>query len=133
MAKSVYDLLPTPSNRSKWYGTTDRCKLCGNAGTLNHVLTGCEAALGRYKWRHDVVLRELGKSIEERIEVAKSEPMKKNRMMMFLKEGEHAKIEKPLYRNMLDQASDWEMRIDLERRVKIPPEITVTNQRQMSY
>ena len=129
LAKSVYDLLPTPSNRSKWYGTPERCKLCGGAGTLNHILTGCEAALGRYKWRHDMVLRELGKCIEERIEVTKSEPMKKNRIITFLKEGEHVKTDKPVYRNILDQASDWEMKIDLDRRVKIPPEITVSNQR----
>ena len=129
LTKSVYDLLPTPRNKNKWFGTNDNCKLCGGVGTLNHILTGCSAALGRYKWRHDKVLRELGKYIEERIQVMKEEPIPSYRTIVFLREGEKKEAEKPRYRNILDPARDWEMRIDLEKRVKIPPEISVTNMR----
>ena len=129
LAKSVYDLLPTPTNKKKWFGTSDNCKLCGGVGTLNHILTGCKAALGRYKWRHDMVLRELGKRIEERIEFMRNEPIKSNRTIVFLKEGEYQEPEKLRYMNILDSARDWELSIDLEKRVKIPPEITVTNLR----
>ena len=129
LTKSVYDLLPTPSNKNKWFKTNDNCKLCGGVGTLNHILTGCNAALGRYKWRHDKVLRELGNHIEERIQVMKEEPIPSNRTIVFLREGEKKETEKPRFRNILDPARDWEMRIDLEKRVKIPCEITVTNMR----
>ena len=60
LIKSVYDLLPTPANRNKWFKTEDKCKLCGEEGTLNHILAGCKVALhqGRYKWRHDKVLKK---------------------------------------------------------------------------
>ena len=129
LTKSVYDLLPTPNNKNKWFGTKDSCKLCGGVGTLNHILTGCNAALGRYKWRHDKVLRELGKHIEERIQVMKEEPIPSNRTIVFLREGEKKETERPRFRNILDPARDWEMRIDLEKRVKIPSEISVTNMR----
>merc|ERR1712082_88818 len=61
LVKSVYDLLPTPSNKNIWYGSEETCKLCGGNGTLAHILSGCEVALaqGRYRWRHDQVLRQI--------------------------------------------------------------------------
>ena len=69
LIKLVYDLLPTPANKSKWFGKEELCTLCGGQGTLNHILSGCHIALsqGRYKWRHDKVLRELSNSIEVRL------------------------------------------------------------------
>ena len=85
--------------------------------------------MGRYKWRHDKVLQELGKRIEDRIAFMKNEPMTSNRTIGFVKEGEKQETEKPRYRNILDPARDWEMSIDLDRRVKIPAEITITNLR----
>ena len=129
LTKSVYNLLPTPTNKNKWFGTNDNCKLCGGVGTLNHILTGCTAALGRYKWRHDKVLRELGKYIEERIQFMKDEPTTSNRTIVFQREGESKEAEKPRYRNIRDPARDWVMSIDLEKRVKIPSEISITNMR----
>ena len=61
LIKSVYDLHPTPSNKNKWFKTEEKCKLCGQEGTLLHILTGCKVALqqGRYKWRHDKVLSKI--------------------------------------------------------------------------
>ena len=41
LTKAVYDLLPTPANDSKWYEEDERCNLCNERGTLNHILTGC--------------------------------------------------------------------------------------------
>ena len=77
-----------------------------------------------------MVLRELGKSIEGRIKLIKSEPIAiEKRAIVFLREGEKQATEKPKYKSILDSARDWEMHIDLERRVKIPPEISVTNMR----
>merc|ERR1711874_242741 len=33
LVKSVYDLLPTPANKNKWFGGEDTCKLCRENGT----------------------------------------------------------------------------------------------------
>ena len=130
LAKSVYDLLPTPTNKKKWFGTSDECKLCGEVGTLNHILSGCQASLGRYKWRHDMVLRELGKFIELRMNSVNEQPTTdEKRNIIFLREGEKKETEKILYRSILDSSRDWEMSIDLERRVKVPPEVAITNMR----
>ena len=65
ITKAVYDLLPTPANKNKWFKGEEKCKVCGEEGTLNHILAGCKVSLsqGRYKWRHDKVLRELAESI----------------------------------------------------------------------
>ena len=63
LVKAVHDLLPTPANKNVWFGTEEVCVLCGKHATLNHILTGCSVALsqGRYKWRHDQVLKELAR------------------------------------------------------------------------
>ena len=68
LTKAVYDLLPTPANKSKWYGEEDTCNLCQERGTLNHILTGCRTALsqGRYTWRHNKVLQEIYKRINKK-------------------------------------------------------------------
>ena len=67
LMKSVYDLLPTPANKNVWFNTQEySCKLCGGRGTLNHILNGCRVALqqGRYRWRHDKVLKVISYWIE---------------------------------------------------------------------
>ena len=59
LVKSVYDLLPTPANKNVWFGSEEKCLLCGGESNLNHVLASCKVALseGRYRWRHDQVLK----------------------------------------------------------------------------
>ena len=54
--RSVYDVLPTPTNLVKWGKTEDpNCKLYGKPCTLQHVLSSCNVALtqGRYTWQHN--------------------------------------------------------------------------------
>ena len=132
LVKSVHDLLPTPTNKNRWYGTEDKCKLCGEEGTLNHILSGCKIALaqGRYKYRHDKVLKELSKTMEEQLKTANKNQTRIKSNITFIKEGE----KKPIITNnkqnsYLDTAQDWKMSVDLEGRLKIPSEITVTNLR----
>ena len=69
LIKSVYDLLPTPANKSKWFNSEETCLLCGENGTLNHILAGCKVSLsqGRYKWVHGRVLKELASSIQTKL------------------------------------------------------------------
>merc|ERR1712002_870484 len=68
LIKSVYDLLPTPANKCVWFRSEEyKCQLCGGSGTLNHILSACPVALkqGRYRYRHDEVLKEIAKHIDE--------------------------------------------------------------------
>ncbi|CAC5397103.1 unnamed protein product [Mytilus coruscus] len=62
LLRSVYDVLPTPTNLTMWKLIEDpSCKLCGKPENLEHVLSSRRTALkdGRYTWRHDQVLREI--------------------------------------------------------------------------
>ncbi|XP_063419448.1 uncharacterized protein LOC134702450 [Mytilus trossulus] len=67
MLRSVYDTLPSPSNLHQW-GLIEEpsCKLCGERGTMAHILSGCKVALtqGRYRWRHDKVLKHLAEILD---------------------------------------------------------------------
>ncbi len=47
LIRSVYDLLPSPSNLHRW-GLVDSpaCQLCQRSGTLEHILSCCPKALG---------------------------------------------------------------------------------------
>ena len=76
LVKSVYDLLPTPQNKKLWFGESDACNLCGECGSLPHILSGCRVALaqGRYRWRHDQVLKEVAACVEERRRVKTADP-----------------------------------------------------------
>ena len=69
LIKSVYDLLPTPANKNRWFNTEERCLLCGNNATLAHILSGCKIALsqGRYKWCHDKVLKEIANAVQTKV------------------------------------------------------------------
>ena len=52
---SVYDILPSAANLCCWGLTTDsKCSLYDKPITLEHALSQ-----GRYRWRHNSVLREL--------------------------------------------------------------------------
>ena len=47
LVKSVHDLLSTPSNKNKWFGTEETCKLSEENGTLAYILAGSEVALAQ--------------------------------------------------------------------------------------
>ena len=132
LIKSVYDLLPTPANKNKWFKTEDKCKLCGEEGTLQHILAGCKVALhqGRYKWRHDKVLKKIAESIEKRIKINNNARVEIETGVQFIREGEKKKEEAKTVRgNYFSIAKDWEMSTDLENCLKIPKEVTFTNLR----
>ena len=71
LLRSVYGVLPSPSNLLKWgLLETPGCQLCGARDTMAHILSDCKLALqqGRYRWRHDRVIRSLA-NIWEREEI----------------------------------------------------------------
>ncbi|XP_063435804.1 uncharacterized protein LOC134716731 [Mytilus trossulus] len=103
--------------------------LCGNRGTLHRVLSGCNIALtpGRYTWRHNQVLRELAEVIEKQRRDAKqtkNKPIK----IQFVKEGELGQKSKQNTSGMLNQAKDWQLEVDLGKKLQFP-DIVPTNLR----
>lgn len=131
LIRAVYDLLPTPTNKNKWFGSEERCKLCGQEGTLNHLLSGCQVALsqGRYKWRHDQVLKVLAKSIDQKLTENLNSNQCKSKGVQFVREGEKGNKEERFIGNYLSPAKDWKMKVDLEGKLQIPKEVVATNLR----
>ena len=133
MVKSVYDILPTPANKSKWFKSDDKCLLCGNDGNLAHILSGCKVALsqGRYKWRHDKILKELASSVQTKVSENANKPENKKSRIQFVKEGEKRQVEskEEEYYTYLSAANDWKITVDLETSLKIPSDICSTNLR----
>ena len=131
LVKSVYDLLPTPSNKNVWFGTEEKCALCGQNATLNHILAGCNVALTqkRYQWRHDQVLKEIAKVVGEKL--VTNQPMIHNqrKKINFVKEGIKGSTSKTYPTSYFDSANDWKLQVDIEKHVKIPAAIMQTNQR----
>ncbi len=77
LIRSTYDTLTCPRNLHQWFGTEELCSLCStNNASLQHILSGCKTALsqGRYRWRHDLVLRKLAEVTESCRQEANSRP-----------------------------------------------------------
>ena len=132
LVKSVYDLLPTPQNKKSWFGEPEECKLCGGCGSLAHILSGCSVALaqGRYTWRHDQVLKEIAACVEVRRKQANETPKEKERDIKFVRPGEkRGKSETRVSSSYLDGATDWNLSVDLNGRLKFPASIAETNLR----
>lgn len=75
---STQDSLPTPSRLKCWAQQSagdGRCPLgCREAGTLKHILCGCQRAIkephSRITWRHDSVLLAIYRGVLDRLEEA---------------------------------------------------------------
>ncbi|XP_069118928.1 uncharacterized protein [Argopecten irradians] len=129
--KSVYDVLPTPSNLATWGMTDDpACKLCGRPANLEHILSSCSVALadGRYTWRHDKVLSVLADTLENSRKRSKRDKGGL-KFINFVKAGEQSVKGSVEGSGVLGTAEDWQLRADLNGRMTFPPEIAVTNQR----
>ena len=131
LVKSVYDLLPTPANKNTWFGTKEHmCPLCGGNGTLNHVLAGCKVALkqGRYTWRHNEVLKEIARCVEEKVqEQNRISEIKKPTWINFVKAGTKGEKVQRETETYLSSANDWSLQVDLPgHRLKIPTHIADT-------
>ena len=133
LVKSVYDLLPTPANKNRWYKQEEKCVLCGGEGTLTHILSGCKVALsqGRYKWRHDKVLKELVSAVQTKVTENCNKVENRKTRIQFVKEGQ--KVDKTVKEeenfSYLTAAKDWKVTVDLDKNLKIPTEICNTSLR----
>ena len=129
LLRSVYDLLPSPANLHRW-GLIENpvCSLCEKRGTLEHALSSCQTALtqGRYRWRHDCVLRELADILER--ERRKKRTGSKSKKIQFVKAGETTHKQHTPTSSILDQVESWEMLVDLGKKL-VFPNIVQTTQR----
>ncbi|XP_069128681.1 uncharacterized protein [Argopecten irradians] len=90
-------------------------------GINGHILSGCRTSLtkGRYRWRHDKVLRELAIIVDE--ERRRKRPKSTlGSMKMFVKEDEAVEIKKSATTSLLDKAKDREHKVDLDGRLVFP-------------
>ena len=132
LVKSVYDLLPTPSNKNIWFGSEETCKLCGGNGTLTHILSGCEVALaqGRYRWRHDQVLRQIVLCVDAKRKNHNNQVRREEKKIQFVRAGEkRAPTQGSLSDSYLDGAEDWKLDADLDGNLKFPRQVADTNLR----
>jgi hypothetical protein len=132
LVQAVYDVLPTPTNLMTWGKIENsNCSLCGKPGNLEHILSSCSKALadGRYRWRHDTVLREIAAVIDNAMKSTRGSKNKKAKFISFVKAGEKIVKEHHQLVGLLHKASDWNMIVDLEKQLQIPQDIVETRLR----
>ncbi|KAJ8339289.1 hypothetical protein SKAU_G00360750 [Synaphobranchus kaupii] len=101
--------------------------------TMWEGVPGCKAALtqGRFRWRHDQVLRKLAGAVEGRRLEARQESATGNQQRIhFLKKGESADtISRRPAPTLLSPGVEWRMEVDLGRQLNFPGEICSTTLR----
>ena len=121
LLRSVYDVLPSPSNLLKW-GLLEMpdCQVCGARGTMADILSGCKLALqqGRYRWRHDQVLRSIAEILEGERKKSKPTTRDRPRGIRFVRAGETARTSSE--RSSILDGSVWQMKVDLMRKLVFP-------------
>lgn len=131
LIRSTYDTLPCPRNLSQWFGKEECCALCSapNA-SLQHILSGCKIALsqGRYRWRHDQVLRKLAEVLEECRQGSRI-PSPAENPTIFIAEGGIGSIRQKETTRPFTPSQEWSMKVDLDRKLQFPTEITTTTLR----
>lgn len=135
LLRSFTDLLPSPANLKQW-GLVDsaKCHLCSApVCTLNHILCSCPKALGqgRYRWRHDKVLQESAIWVDQtRLKANKLTKRNERGHITFLREGQlpvkQNTKEEP---SILANAHDWELQVDIGKKLVFPQDIVATNLR----
>ena len=133
--------LPTPDNLKRWgKNVSGKCKLCAkDKCTLLHILAGCYKSLeqGRYTWRHDSILKEFEKAINQLLEHVNKLPddqllkaTNKIQFIDFVKEKEVKKKAARTVDGLLFKSNDWEMQVDSEQKKLIfPVHVVPTSQR----
>ena len=130
LLRSVYDLLPSPTNLQLWKLSDDpTCPLCDKPGSMRHILSSCSIGLsqGRYRWRHDRVLGELAHVLEKERK-RKRTNKKSTQYINFVREGEKSSTTSTRT-GILDESGSWEMKVDLGKKLHFPEEVVHTTLR----
>ncbi|XP_053339380.1 uncharacterized protein LOC128510861, partial [Clarias gariepinus] len=131
LIQSVYNVLPSPTNLLRWgLSDTAACQLCKKRGTLEHILSCCPKALGegRYRWRHDQVLRALADIVSTAITNCKYQHTSKQ-SITFVRAGQKLQQRPSPPGGLLNTAQDWKLQADLGRQLKFPEYILTTSLR----
>jgi ubiquitin carboxyl-terminal hydrolase 22/27/51 len=128
----TYDTVASPANLKRWGLSDDEsCPLCNKSKcTLRHVLSSCPISLasGRYRFRHDLVLKAICHSISLFMKIPKKSAPKGP--ISFVKPGSS---KSKTYVNqdfgILAQANDWQLLADLDRQLVFPKHIVDTKER----
>ena len=140
MLSATYGTLVTPALASKWNEEEDGlCKLCEDKiGTIQHILSGCRVALGqgRYRWRHDKVLKQLTDHVtfhcERRVNTSKNPLKEKSQLIGFVPAGSKKVHEKKHLKRsfgILAGVRDWTVMSDIDGQLKFPEDIASTRLR----
>ena len=132
LIQAVYDVLPSPSNLFCWGKVeSPACALCQKRGTLEHILSCCPRGLseGRYRWRHDQVLKAVANTISSGITHCKRlRPVRKT--ISFVRAGEETPATaRTSSSGLLAKAQDWELKVDLGKQLKFPENVATTSLR----
>lgn len=132
LIRATYDTLPCPRNLNQWFGNEESCALCNapNA-SLRHILSGCKIALsqGRYRWRHDQVLRKLAEVLEGRRQGSTGPPLSEDSTSFVMEGGGQSYIRPREMLRPFSPGQEWNMRVDLNKQLRFPTEITTTSLR----
>ena len=131
LVQSTYNVLPSPVNLYLWkLADSPICQLCQGNGTLEHILSSCPRALGegRYRWRHDQVLKAVAKSVSEALLKSKNQRTPQHEIR-FIKAGERIHQKPHRTGGLLATARDWDLQVDLGRQLKFPEKILTTSLR----
>ena len=135
LLRSVFDLLPSPTNLHMW-GLSDntKCALCKEKYcNLQHILSSCKQSLadGRYRWRHDKVLKVIAQSISNELPSQIHSRVQPLPPIQFVPAGSKTRL-KPNVRTpngLLHKSNDWTLLVDVGKQLRIPQEIICTNLR----
>ncbi|XP_035990671.1 uncharacterized protein LOC118562404 [Fundulus heteroclitus] len=131
LVQAVYDALPSPANLHVWgKSETPSCPLCSGRGSLEHLLSGCPKALadGRYRWRHDQVLKAVAESVASAINSSNKQQAPK-KAISFVRAGEKPRANQRATIGLLYTASDWQLQVDLGKQLRFPQHIATTTLR----
>ncbi|XP_072560565.1 uncharacterized protein [Paramormyrops kingsleyae] len=131
LIQSVYDVLPSPANLHCWgLAEAPSCPLCPARGSLEHILSCCPKALGegRYRWRHDQVLKAVADTVCAGIQQSKRQPIARPNIV-FVRAGEKPQSQSKAPAGLLSSAGDWQLKADLGRQLKFPDHIISTTLR----
>ena len=97
------------------------CSLCGSRASMGHILSACKTALqqGRYRWRHDQVLAALADCLEKERK-QKQQKVANDSSIQFVKAGQTAPAAQRGPIGILTQATSWDMRVDLRKKLVFP-------------
>ena len=103
--------LPSPANLHRWGLVKDPiCHLCDKPTCNMPILSQIALAQGRYRWRHDTVLRKLADKLERERRKKRNTKKKACPAINF---GQTCKKTKAPTTSIIDESDCWEMKVDL--------------------